>query len=199
MRLKTVPVLAFMVMCLCAVKAYTQVVPAANSGKISHIPIQVGAGFSDFRTSAGHGTLNGGTLWVDYAPAFLHGIGVEVEARDLRIPYSQTQQVWQIDEAQGGIMYSWRHFERVQPYGKALWGYGNIDRTFFHVRGHDTRTITVLGGGLEYRIARVIRTRADYEYQFWPDFWKYTTPSQPLTPSGFTLGFLYDFGASDSR
>jgi opacity protein-like surface antigen len=199
MRLKVFAVFASMVMYLSAVEAYAQVVPSANSSNVGHLPIQFGACFSNFKTSAGHGTLNGGTLWVDYVPGFLHGVGVEVEARDLRIQSAKTQPIWQIDEAQGGILYSWRHFEKVQPYAKALWGYGNVDHTFYNFKGHDSRSITVLGGGLEYRIARVIRTRADYEYQFWPDFWKYTTQPQSLTPSGFTFGVLYDIGASDSR
>jgi len=203
MRLKVFPALATFVLYVGGVEAYSQVVPSAHSSGNGPIPIQIGAGFSDFRTSFGHGTLQGGTIWIDYVPnqlpSSLYGLGIEVEARDLRIQSAPTLQVWQIDEGQAGLMYSWRHVKQIQPYAKALWGYGSIDRTLYRAKGHDSRTITVVGGGFEHSFARVIRTRVDYEYQFWPDFWKASTPWQALTPSGFTFGFLYDFGASSSH
>jgi hypothetical protein len=194
MRPKLISALATVGLCLFAARTPGQVASAATSN--IRIPLKLGVGFSDFRTSFGHGTVKGGTLWLDYlpnqVPRLLEGIGIEAEARDLSMNPSSTTPVSRIDEAQGGVIYSWNHLKDVHPYGKMLIGYGNVDRTMFGVKGHDSRTITVYGGGLEFRVLGNVRSRVDYEYQFWPDFWKNSTPAESLTPSGFTFSVAYD-------
>lgn len=193
--------LALTVLSLLVLRAQAQVVPAAKtSGDLS---VSVGAGFSDFRTSFGPGTVKGGTLWIDCTssklPRFLDGLGIEAEARDLSLNPAATQPGSRVDEAQSGAIYSWQHLKNSRPYAKALVGYGNFDRRLGGVQGHDSRTITVIGGGLEYRVLGHIWARADYEYQLWPDFWKNSQPAQSLTPSGFTFGAIYDFRLGHAR
>jgi opacity protein-like surface antigen len=179
------------------VPVYSQTIPAGVQGSL---PIAVGVGFSGFNPDYGHGTLMGGTLWIDYfprsVPQIIRGIGMEAEGRDLSLNRSSLQPAnLREDVASGGVIYSWRHIKNLNPYGKFLIGFGNIDymRTPL-IRGHDSRTVTTLGGGLEYRAYKSIWMRIDYEYQRWPDFWKNTTPAGSLTPQGLTIGASYDFG-----
>ena len=94
-------------------------------------------------------------------------------------------------------MYSWRNFKNFSPYAKFLIGYGNVDYLrASSIRAHDSRTVTTLGGGAEFRAYRNVWVRGDYEYQFWPDFWKNNVPAGSLTPQGFTVGATYDFSSS---
>jgi opacity protein-like surface antigen len=172
-------------------------------------PFAVGAGFSAFNPDFGHGHLLGGTLWIDYtppiAPWFLRGIGIEAAARDLNYGRSASQSSnLRQDIAEGGLKYSWQHFRSFRPYGKFMMGYGNTDYdsslnpTQPFKRYHDSRTISAIGGGMEYRISRRVWLRADYEYQFWPNFFKHQDPTLPagqLNPQGFTIGAMYHFNS----
>jgi hypothetical protein len=194
MRWKTSLAICLVYLCLFGLQCFGQVAPSATAS--NGMPFRVGAGFSDFRTSFGHGTIKGGTLWLDYTPTlphFLNGLGIEAELRDLSLAPPSTTPIYRFDEAEGGVVYSWHHFSKVVPYGKALFGYGNVDYKLNGARYHDSRTITVLGGGLEYRVYKSVWARADYQYQIWPDYWKNSNPAQSLTPSGFTFGTMYDF------
>jgi hypothetical protein len=57
-----------------------------------------------------------------------------------------------------------------------------------------------LGGGVELRAYRSLWVRADYEYQFWPDFFfKGAKPIGQLNPQGFTVGVLYHFNRPHFR
>jgi opacity protein-like surface antigen len=133
-------------------------------------------------------------------PHLLRGIGLEVEARDLNYGRSATQPPdLRDDVASGGVIYSWHRFRSIRPYGKFLMGYGNTDEGSLvsTVRWHDSRTVTSMGGGVEYRAWRSVWVRADYEYQTWPDFFKHSNPAIPqglLNPQGFTVGAMYHFG-----
>jgi hypothetical protein len=59
-----------------------QVAPTATQDGFT---LKVGAGFSDYAGNLNNGQLQGGALWVDFVPprmpSFLHGFGVEAEAR----------------------------------------------------------------------------------------------------------------------
>lgn len=177
--------------------AFAQAAPAATETKS---PFAIGAGFSGYNPDYGHGHLLGVTLWVDYSPGWvppaLHGIGMEAFGRDLNYGRSSTQpKNLREDVGGGGVFYSWPHFARVRPYGKFEIGFGNTD---FEVvtsrRDHQTRTVTILGGGVELRALRNVWVRVDYEHQSWPDFF-YTNghPTGTLNPGGFTVGALYHF------
>jgi hypothetical protein len=79
-------------------------------------------------------------------------------------------------------------------------GFGNTDYVTTG-RHHDSRTVTSMGGGLEFHAYRTIWVRADYEHQSWPDFFKHANPAIPaglLNPQGFTVGALYHFGGHHS-
>jgi opacity protein-like surface antigen len=204
MRTKPCLELSFALFFLCAVSpALAQAVPA---GSKTEPPFALGAGISGYNPDWEHGHLLGGTLWLDYIPSrvppLLHGIGVEVTARDLNYGRSSSQSDLREDVAEAGVIYSWRRYRNVRPYGKLLMGYGNTDYKTTRGRGHDSRTTIATGGGVEFRVARCVWVRADYEYQSWPDFFKHPNSTQPagkLNPQGFTVGVLYHFNRPHFR
>src|ERR1035437_1040588 len=177
MRLKPYLGLTLAVLFVCAAySALAQTVPAATE---KYLPFAIGAGFSGYNPHYGHGHLLGGTLWIDYTPnrvpRLLRGIGIEAEARDLNYGRSSSQPPnLREDAAGGGVIYSWPRFRDFRPYGKFLMGFGNTDygSKITQARGHDSRNVTSMGGGVEFRAFRSVWVRADYEYQSWPDFFK---------------------------
>jgi opacity protein-like surface antigen len=194
--------LTLSVLLVCVVfPACAQSVPAAI-GQSGFSPLAVGIGFSGYNPDYDHGHLLGSTLWIDYTPDFLptslRGLGVEMEARDLNYGRSTTQPPnLRQDVGAGGVLYSMPHFHGFRPYTKFLMGLGNTDETAkTGVRYNDSRTVTIVGGGIDFRAIRKVWVRADYEYQFWPDFFKHANKAIPagvLNPQGFTLGAVYHF------
>jgi hypothetical protein len=75
-------------------------------------------------------------------------------------------------------------------YGKGLVGKSRITRSFNE--GQGSYFTLAPGGTVEYGIAWRMVIRAEYEYQFWPQF--QGLPGQPahgLTPNGFSFGVGY--------
>jgi opacity protein-like surface antigen len=198
MRSKPCLELSFALFFLCAASpVLAQAIPSATE---TEPPLAVGAGVSGYNPDFGHSHLLGGTLWIDYSlsrtPYLPHGIGLEIAARDLNYDRSSSQPDLREDVAEAGVIYSWHRFRNLRPYGKILMGYGNTDYGSTRAHEHDSRTIASMGGGVEFRAARCVWVRADYEYQFWPDFFKHPVTHQPageLNPQGFTVGVLYHF------
>ena len=202
MRLKNPLALAIVTLFVCAVSPMlSQTSPDAVSPS-AFSSLAVGAGFSGYDVGWQNGYMLGGTLWIDYTPNFfphvLKGLGVEAMARDISIEtWSHAQFDMREDVASGGVIYSLPRFVKYRPYAKYLVGFGNDDYPTRIGRYHQTRTVTSVGGGLDYRVYKGVWARADYEYQFWPDFFKYA-PSRNkapgiLSPSGFTIGAMYHF------
>jgi opacity protein-like surface antigen len=223
MRLKAYlgPTLAAFLVCV-AFSALAQITPSATESKL---PFAVGAGLSGYNSDHGNSHLLGATLWLDYSPTrtprLLRGIGVEAEARDLNYGRSSSQPNLREDTAEGAVIYSWPHYLNIRPYGKFLMGLGNTDygnyaldsscpdSTIANMGGgnadsgsatlcryHDSRTIAGTGGGVEFRAKHSVWVRIDYEYQFWPNFFKHLMTTQPaglLNPQGVTVGVMYHF------
>jgi hypothetical protein len=188
MRLK----LAFAALFLtAALPACSQVGPAATQGGL---PLVVGAGYSNFYTDWS-GRESGATLWIDWnvykVPRILHGIGLEVQGRDLSFSRTGDNPKLRMDVASGGAIYRYNRYRNLHPYAKFLLGFGSIDFTNppSPYYTHDTRTVLSPGGGVEYRVFRNIWVRGDYEYQFWNDWYHH----HDLNPQGFTIGAVYDF------
>ena len=181
-------------------RAPAQAPPAAS---VARVPLAIGAGFSGYNPDYGNGHLLGGTLWIDYSPSWvpslLRGVGLEVEAHDLHFGQSSSQpKNLRQDVASGGVFYSWPRYSGIRPYVNYQMGLGNQDYTVgplaAPVRIHQSRTVTSVGGGVEFRASRRIWVRADYRYEFWPDFYFHgTRPVAQLNAQGFTIGALYHF------
>lgn len=151
-----------------------------------------GAGVSYFQ-SDWNGRLVGPTAWVDWnfynSSPLLKGFGLELEVRDLN--YAQVVRKMRMDTAEGGLIYTWRHYRRFNPYGKFLAGFGSIDfPNLTPSYSHDTRAVYAPGFGAEYRVLGSVWVRGDYEYQFWPDF----IHNHALNPYGITASASYHFG-----
>jgi opacity protein-like surface antigen len=205
MRLKSNNGLTLALLFVCAVcPARAQTVEAANE---AGLPLAIGGGFSGYNPDFGHGHLLGIALWADYTPSkvpqVLSGIGIEAEVRDLNYGRSSNEPGnLREDVGGGGVIYSWRHFRNFRPYGKFLIGFGNTDfESVAKHRVNQTRTVTCLGGGVEFRAFRNLWARADYEYQSWPDFFftRVGVPKGKLNPQGFTVGAMYHFSRPHFR
>ena len=94
----------------------------------------------------------GGTLWADWhpgkVPAFMNGIGLEIEARDISFNNNSTRPSnFRTDTAGGGPFFSWQQHRDFRPYGKFLIQFGSVDfRSGTPTHSHDTRTLLIPGG-----------------------------------------------------
>jgi hypothetical protein len=201
-----------------AIPVLGQVVPAAEAGGLSLV---AGVGVSGFNIDWGHDAfgrtryMEGATLWVDWnltrlpGPSALRGLGVEVEGRDIDfgLPASlsnaemhDTGTNMRQDTGLAGVIYTVRRFRLVRPYGKLLAGLGSIDFPPLPASPpsyrHDNRTIVAFGGGADFHACRHVWIRADWEYQFWRGL--FGSPNA-LTPTGVTIGAVYDFRSVRSR
>lgn len=188
------------------ISASAQAVYAASEG---HSSLSVGAGFSGFDQDWGHNPLvYGGTLWVDWRPPFfsglLQGLNLEMLARDASLNRGSYPPMYPVvggrpglprtDILGGDLLYHprWVRFHKFEPYIKGGMAFGSIDFTLSTAPNysHDTRTVSLIGGGVDYRLIPRITLRGDYEYQWWPGF----LGPNALNPQGFTVGALYNFG-----
>ena len=215
MRLKLFPptsLAVLLVFSACPIVA--QVSPA---GLVKTLPLNVGVGFSSYDSNIGNGPLSAGndrlggaTLWMDYdlgfLPGRLQGLGLAVQGRDLNMSQPTGQPFLREDVGSGGAIYRWNRFFEVRPYGEFLMGFGNVD--YLSPSGlhyHQTRTVTTAGGGAEFDAYHHLWVRADYEYEWWPNFFiSYASlngkdPAAALHPQGVTLGFSYHFNQNESR
>jgi opacity protein-like surface antigen len=192
--------------------AIAQVVPSATRGGW---PIVAGGGYSGFNIDWGQDAfgqvryMEGVTFWVDWnlthlpGPDLLKGLGVEVEGRDINLGLPASLSDAELHDTGinmrqitglGGVIYTVRRFHRVHPYGKALAGLGHINFPPLPASPpsyrEDSRTITAFGAGADVHAWHNIWLRADWEYQFWPQL--FGSPHD-LTPTGITIGAVYDF------
>lgn len=188
-----------------AALAHFQTVPDAIAG---HSRLCVGAGVSGYNdgyNSPGSaryapGVMEGAALWFEVylnrGPAFLQGLGIEAEARDIEFgrPGDQPSNLRE-DTAGGGAIYSWRHYRHITPYGKFLYEHGSIDFRGVPGYNHDDRDLRAFGGGIEYRVRGNLSVRGDYEHQSWERIFEnhMITPSTwlALKPRGVTIGVSY--------
>ena len=175
----------------------SQVRPHASH--VSLPELSVGSGFSAINPDYGSGKLYGETIWVDCSPIgvvpIARRVGIEIEVRELRFLRSPSERILREDVGLAGVTYALRSFSRLQPYLKAEWGLGNLDYLVRANRSyHQSRTVTNLGGGLEWRAFGAAWIRADYAYEFYPDFFL-GIPQKPtsgsVAPQGVTVGLMF--------
>ncbi len=174
---------------LVAVPVFCQTLP---SGERGGIPLTIGAGYSNFN-SDWSGRISGYTVWADWAfyraPGALKGVAIEAFGRDLNFDRTGLDPLLRQVVGGGGVLWAWRHYRVVQPYGKLLAGYGGINFTTTNpFYTHDTRTVLAQGLGVNFNLHHMV-VRADYETQQWPNLFR----NHSLTPGGVTVGVAYDF------
>ena len=173
--------------------AFSQTSPAVQG--IRNLPFRVGAGYSNYG-SDWSGRLGGPDVWIDMdLPKLPSWAGLQLEAEGRDLNYNRTGRDPKLRQYTfaGGVNYAWRYDPAFHPYVKFLAGVGNTSFSVlspnFPNYTHDSRTFYAPGGGVEVRAAGRLWIRGNYEYQFWPDFFRHHT----LTPHGFTVGMFYDF------
>lgn len=135
---------------------------AAESGNMGAARLSVGASASGFTLGYGDRRMLAVTGWVDGDT--IRRFGVEGEGRWL--DFHQTAQV-HAETYLGGVRY---HFNigRMQPYAKALAGFGNFNFPYNFATGR--YFVVEGGGGLDYKLSRRWIVRTELEYQDWPQF-----------------------------
>jgi Outer membrane protein beta-barrel domain len=188
--------LAFLLV-FAGITAHAQVHPQATQGGV---PIVVGIGGADFALDWGPGTrMEGITVWADVypwgMPPKIHGLGVEVEGRDLNFNRPSGIPRMRHDTGLIGPIYSLPHYKNVRPYIKFLAGIGSIDFPPFGTYTHDTFLVTAPAVGMDFRFYKHLWARTDYQYQFWHQVFG----PRDLNPNGVSFGVLYDFRPNPAR
>jgi len=194
-----------------ACSAFSQTVYHADEGKLS---LAVGGGISNFDPDfaqgpppanqelegLGQGRMWGGTAWIDsgvpWGAEWLRGFGIEAEYRSIFAGGSTGHESLRESTIAGGATYTWRHWRRVHPYGKYLFGLGSARfapvpeaNGTFYLR--DSRGANIVGGGSEFRVTQHIWARAEYVYESWGELL-----GPHLQPQGFTVGAMFHLGRS---
>ena len=151
---------------------------AAESADAGRAMVWAGVGASGYTVQYGSRNLLGVTAWVD-ADTIRH-IGLEGEGRWL--DWHQQANV-HAETYLGGVRY---HFNvgRTQPYVKGLAGIGFF--TFPYNFANGRYFVAAPGGGVDYRLTKRLGVRADFEYQYWPQF-----TFGAMSSAGATIGLRY--------
>lgn len=129
--------------------------------------------------------LWGGGAFADY---HLTGhIGIEAEARLLRFNsfFGETETNYL-----AGPRYLAGRWGRLQPFAQCLAGMSKIQYPF--QIGNGNYLAIAPGAGVNYRLARRLTLRGEYEYQLWPGSPGIPyEPAHQITPSGFHVGVAF--------
>ena len=174
---------------LLSVPLFAQTFPAGEGPRVSY---WVGASVSTFNPDYGCSSNSPFSCWnhqiiglgpyLDTSSFLLGRIGAEAEAHFLRWhgPAGLTE-----DSYLGGPRVRLFRYRGMHVTVKFLLGAGHLDVPSPKV-GSGHYFAYAPGVAVDYRVARRISARLDYEFQRWPGF-----ASQGLTPNGFSLGFSY--------
>ncbi len=156
-------------------RSFAQSQESANAG---HSFIWVGGGVSGYYLQYGAQKSLGITGYLDADS--VRRLGMESEARWLNFHLAHDI------NAQTFLAGPRYHFNmnRFQPYIKGLGGIGNFN--FSYNYAHGRYIVIAPGGGFDYRVSPRLCVRADFEYQYWPQF-TYGAMSSP----GASVGFRY--------
>jgi len=172
-----------------SVIAFAQVAPATRGGGLT---LSAGAEYSNFEPDWGTTRLQGVTAFFDLDHLVLNRLGVEGEARWLRLnaPHGETQDNYLL-----GPRYRFVHLGNFHLYGKFLLGGGWM--TYPDKLGSGSYFAYAPGATLDYHLTHRWTVRGDYEYQLWPSApgTAFTAPfgkkSSGLNPNGFSAGVSY--------
>lgn len=151
---------------------------ASESANAGHGLFSIGGGGSGVLLQYGQRKMIGATAWGDIDT--IRRIGIEAEVR--WVDFQQTANV-HAETYLGGARYHF-NFRRMQPYVKGMAGFGRFNFPYNFATGN--YLVVAGGGGIDYRLNRKWGFRADFEYQYWPQF-TYGAMSSP----NVTLGLRY--------
>jgi hypothetical protein len=149
----------------------------------------------------GNGKINrwGPSAWATIS--IWHDLGIIAEGHSMIWGGNDNASNYKYFTGGGGLIYTSGYFGRLQPFMKGEAGFASLshpDNGTGHF--HDTSNIWTLGGGVEYHTGKNWWTRAEYDYDFFPNFHSsITNETHTLNPRGFIFGETYRFGPSGSR
>jgi opacity protein-like surface antigen len=101
----------------------------------------------------------------------------------------------------GGLIYTSGYWGRFQPFVRGGADFASLshpDNGTGHF--HQSSYIWALGGGAEYHIKGNVWARAEYLYDFFPDFHSsISNENHSLNPHGINFGATYRFGPAGSK
>lgn len=181
----------FFAVVLLSMPSLAQVRPAAEAGQAN---FNIGGGI-DYWYGDWSGVYRyGPAAWLT-VPIW-NGIGINVEGHSMIAGGGAPSPSYKYFVGEGGVIYTFSHFERFAPYAKAELGFASL--SFPHRAGstytHDTRNTWAVGGGTEVKLSRHIWVRVDYTYDGFPNFYSPVTGNhRTLDPNGFSFGPTYHF------
>lgn len=192
--LKSIPVLVFVaIFAAAALPVAAQSSPSASQGGW---PLVLGGGFSIFnmdvpQTPSATSYMEGGTFWADWTriPLMPPNLGIEGEFRKISINPPSSLSNLSGSTFLVGPTHTWS-FSKLAFYAKGMVGHGSMNIPYANYT-RDSGTVWGPGGGAQYPVWNGVTARADYEYQWWPNFLGKST----IHPNGFTMSLAYDFRA----
>jgi opacity protein-like surface antigen len=149
----------------------------------------------------GNGKINrwGPSAWATLP--IWHGVGIIAEGHSMIIGGNEIASDYKYFTGGGGLIYTSSHWRKLHPFVKSEAGYASLSHPNNGTgHFHDTSNIWTLGGGVEYHTWKNWWTRAEYDYDFFPNFYNVATnQTHTLNPRGFIFGETYHFGPSGSR
>ena len=189
MRLK---LLFFMAALTMTLPCLSQVVPPA--ARRQPVDLSIGGGF-DYWSGDWGGAIHrfGPSVWA--SADIWHGLGVNMEVHSMIAGGSAPSPRFKYVVGEGGLMYTYHHWKKINPYAKAELGFGSLTVPYpATIQSHYTNTTWALGGGAEYHAWRRVWTRVDYTYDGFPHFYSTVTGLyHTLNPNGITVGATYHF------
>lgn len=184
---------------LVSVSCAAQVAPAVHVHPVRSTT--VGGGMMYLSADWGRGNINrwGPSGWATIT--IWHDFSLIAEGRSSFIGGNSFASNFKYFSGGGGVIWISDYYGRFQPLLKAEAGYASLSHPS-NLSGHfhDTSNIWTVGGGFEYHIHRNLWARAEYSYDWFPNFQSSVTHTKDgLNPRGITLGATYRFGPSGSR
>ena len=179
--------------CLLSVPLAAQSHPSAEGPAVL---VWVGASFSTFNPDYGcpsaspltcwHGQVVGISPYAVSRPLLFNRVGAEGEARFLRWhgPSGLTESSYM-----AGPYVRLARFGALSFSARFLAGFGRLTIPAPAI-GSGRYFSYAPGGAVDYRLARRVSVRADYEYQRWPSF-AGLNGKNGLTPNGLSFGVSY--------
>jgi opacity protein-like surface antigen len=147
--------------------ARAQVAASADAGGTR---LSAGVEGSAFNLGYGNVKVAGGAVFVDADTLRHFGFEGEVRLLPVHIDNTLKQTLYKKEKITtylGGPRY-FRTVGRFQPYAKCLFGLGQF--TYPYAYATDNDLVIEPGGGVDYRLSRRVKVRAEVDYQMWPQF-----------------------------
>ena len=175
-----------------------QVQPAGNRFPLN---LSIGAGMDYWSGDWGAANIHrwGPAAWATVS--IWRGLGVNAEGHSMNVGGNNFASSYKYYVAEGGPIYVFHHWNRIEPYAKAELGFASLTHpSNFSGHLHDTSNTWAIGGGIEYHTWGPMWTRVDYTYDAFPNFHSSITgQNHILNPQGIAFGESFRFGQQSSR